>query len=70
MSPEANKITLCDVTTHQLTLVMRLYHRFLIRYKFYAAARIQTITETEGASFSWTNVARTYAVIFRVWVPR
>jgi len=21
MSPEANKITLCDVTTHQLTLV-------------------------------------------------
>jgi len=28
MSPEANKITLCDVTIHQLTLVMRLHRHF------------------------------------------
>ena len=52
MSPEANKITLCNVTTHRLTLVMRLYRHFSIRYELYAAAQIQTIIETESASFS------------------
>jgi len=38
MSPEGYKIMLCDVTTHQLTLVMRLYRHFSIQYEFYAAA--------------------------------
>ena len=46
-----NKITLCDVTTRQL------YRDFSIGYKFYAAAQIQTIIETESAAFSHTNVA-------------
>jgi len=70
MLQEANKITLCDVTTHQLKLVMKLYHHFSIRYKFYAAAQIETIIKTESASFGWTNVVWTYVVIFRVRIPR
>jgi len=52
MSSEANKLMLCDATTHQLTLVMRLYRHFSIRYELYAAAQVQTIIETENASFS------------------
>ena len=40
MSPEGNKLMLCDVTTHQLTLVMRLYRHFSILYEFDAAAQI------------------------------
>ena len=47
MSSEAEKIMLCDVTTHQLTLVLS----FLIRYEFYAAVQMQTIIKTESASF-------------------
>jgi len=65
MSPEANK--LCYVTSPLTNL--HWYHHFLIRYEFYAAEQIQTIIKTESASFSWTNVAWTYAVIFRVRVP-
>jgi len=65
MSPEANKIMPCDVTTHQLTLWCR---HFSIWYEFYASAPIQTIVKTESASFSWTNVVWTYAVIFWVLV--
>jgi len=52
MSPEANKITICDTTTHQLTLVMRLYRHFSIGYELYGAAQIQTIIETESTSIS------------------
>jgi len=52
MPLEANKITLCDDTAHQLTLVMRLYRHFSIRYEFYTATQIQTIINTESASFS------------------
>jgi len=47
MSPEANKIALYDVITHQHTLVMRLYRHFSIRYEFYAAAQIQMIIKTD-----------------------
>jgi len=65
MSPEAEKIMLCGVTTHQLTLVSS----FLIRYEFYAAVQIQMIIKTESGHFSSTNVAWLYVVIFRVWVP-
>jgi len=44
MSPGGNKITLCDVTTHRLTLVMRLYRHFSIQYyNFYTAGQIETI---------------------------
>jgi len=49
LSPEANTITPCDVTTHQLTL---LSSSFLIRYEFYAAALIPMIIKTESESFS------------------
>jgi len=69
MSPEANKITLCDITNQQLALVMRLYHHFSTQYEFYAAAQMQTIIKTESASFSSTNVALTYTVIFVVRYP-
>ena len=31
MSPKANRITLCDATTHQLTLLMRLYSHFRLK---------------------------------------
>jgi len=55
MSPEANKITLCDVTTHQLALVSS----FFIWHEFYTAAQIQMIIKTESASFSWTKFAWT-----------
>ena len=44
------------------------YRHFLIRYEFYAAVQIQTIIQTESASFSRTNVAWTYAVIFQIQV--
>jgi len=40
------------------------YCHFWIRYEFYASVQIQPITKTEGASFSSTNVAWTYAVNF------
>jgi len=43
---------------------------FSTQYEFYAAVQIQTTIKTESASFSRTNVAWTYAVIFRVRVPR
>jgi len=61
MSSEANKITLRDVSLHQLTL---LYRHFSTRHEFYAATQIQTIIKTENARFSPTNAAWTYAVIF------
>jgi len=48
MSPEANKITSCDITAHQLTVVSS----FSIGYELYASAQIQTIIKTESASFS------------------
>jgi len=52
MSPEANKIRSCDVTTRQLTLVTTLYRHFSIQYKFYADAQTHTIIKTESVSFS------------------
>jgi len=48
MSSEANKITLCDVTAHQITLVLS----FSIRYEFYAPEQIQMIIKTESVGFS------------------
>jgi len=66
MSPEAKKVTLCDITTDQLTYR---YHHFSIRYEFYAAEQIQTIIKTESSNFSGTRFAWTYAEIFRVRVP-
>jgi len=64
MLPEANRITLSDVTTHQITLVMKQHRHFLIQYELYAAAQVQTIIKTDRASLSRANVAGTYAVIF------
>jgi len=55
MSPKANRITLCDATTRQLTLAMRLYHHFSIQYEFCAAAQRQSIIKPESASFSWNK---------------
>jgi len=68
MSPEANKITLCDVTTHQLTLVMRLYRHFSIPYEYSSAAQMQTVFKIESGRFSGINVVWT-TVIFCVRVP-
>ena len=64
MSPKANKITLYDVTTHQLRLVMRLYRHFSIPYAFSAAAQMQAVFKIESGSSSGINVVWTYTVIF------
>jgi len=48
---------------------MGLHGHFSIQYEFDAAAAIQTIIKNESAIFSGTNVAWTYAAIFRVRVP-
>jgi len=47
------------------------YRHFSIRYDYelYDAAQMQMIIKTASVSFSWTNVAWRYAVIFWVRVP-
>jgi len=49
MLPEANKIALCNITTHQLSSIGN--ETNTIWYEFYAASQIQMIIKTESASF-------------------
>jgi len=65
MSPEANNITLCDVTTHKLTLVMRLYRHFSIQYEFYAAVQYRQLLNAVATEMSrqfWYFAATTHPV--------
>jgi len=61
MSPEANKITPCDVTTDQLTYW---YGHFSIRYEFYATVQTQTIIKTESESFSYEQMLYGHTRLF------
>jgi len=59
MSPEVQKLTILHYVMLPLTNLhwsMTLYRHVSIWHEFCAAALIQTIIETETASFGWTNV--------------
>jgi len=54
MSPEAQKITLCDITTHQLTLVMRPYCHWVVSGR-------KKITQVPAAALAVTEPNRLYS---------
>jgi len=70
MSPEADKVTLCDATTHQHgnETVLSFFDSVWVLQSTQIQIIIKVI-KTESASFSWTNVAYIYVVIFPVQVP-